>query len=356
MLNRTGIRNFCSLLGSLFPKVLCNGILAWSYYELLLITKEFDLNHLARAIDFIGLVLVSLCIWTYFLIIRVGAGSPLDFPELLIPYEALENPLVNADDTDDELPNRRNNMANLDPPVEYVDMKTSRPGSYRFCNKCHAWKPDRTHHCLQLGKCILKMDHYCPWFSSCVGYRNHKFFVQELMYISVYAWFVFWVCFAVLYKVFLSENIEAEHLTIGLLVLTIVALVFGICVTVFWGFSVYLVLINQTTIEFQDKRTGYTDGEFRYEFDSQGKKKLVGNIWDLGKRRNWEQVMGKYLYQWMLPVSITSTLIRDTHNNGLNFEVNEDVYAKWQSNVAMQEQLNQQLMDYRDRRISAREA
>ena len=66
--------------------------------------------------------------------------------------------------------------------------------------------------------------------------------------------------------------------------------------------------------------------------------------------------MGKYLYQWLLPVSITSTLIRDTHKNGLNFEVNEDVYAKWQSNVAMQEQLNQQLMDYRDRRISAREA
>jgi len=27
----------------------------------------------------------------------------------------------------------------------------------RFCRKCSAWKPDRTHHCSVCGRCILKV-------------------------------------------------------------------------------------------------------------------------------------------------------------------------------------------------------
>ncbi|OLQ09730.1 Palmitoyltransferase ZDHHC15 [Symbiodinium microadriaticum] len=32
--------------------------------------------------------------------------------------------------------------------------------------------------------CVLRMDHYCPWLNNTVGYANHKFFLQFLVYSS----------------------------------------------------------------------------------------------------------------------------------------------------------------------------
>ena len=52
----------------------------------------------------------------------------------------------------------------------------------RFCTHCLKFKPDRTHHCRQCGRCVLKMDHHCPWLSNCIGFRNHKFFMNMLIY------------------------------------------------------------------------------------------------------------------------------------------------------------------------------
>lgn len=35
-----------------------------------------------------------------------------------------------------------------------------------WCNKCDAPKPERTHHCSFCGRCVLKMDHHCPWLAN----------------------------------------------------------------------------------------------------------------------------------------------------------------------------------------------
>ncbi|MCJ1364141.1 palmitoyltransferase pfa5, partial [Acarospora aff. strigata] len=36
-------------------------------------------------------------------------------------------------------------------------------GKPRFCSTCLNWKPDRAHHCREVGRCVRKMDHFCPW-------------------------------------------------------------------------------------------------------------------------------------------------------------------------------------------------
>jgi palmitoyltransferase len=36
-------------------------------------------------------------------------------------------------------------------------------GRPRWCSVCRRLKPDRSHHSSDLGRCVRKMDHVCPW-------------------------------------------------------------------------------------------------------------------------------------------------------------------------------------------------
>jgi palmitoyltransferase len=37
-------------------------------------------------------------------------------------------------------------------------------GKPKWCSYCANWKPDRAHHSSDCGRCIRKMDHFCPWY------------------------------------------------------------------------------------------------------------------------------------------------------------------------------------------------
>lgn len=62
----------------------------------------------------------------------------------------------------------------------------------RWCPKCIAPKPERTHHCSTCDRCVLKMDHHCVWLAACVGHRTQPSFIHFLAastFLALYAAF-----------------------------------------------------------------------------------------------------------------------------------------------------------------------
>ena len=50
----------------------------------------------------------------------------------------------------------------------------------QWCNACQGYKAPRSHHCRKCGRCVMKMDHHCPWINTCVGHHNHGHFIAFL--------------------------------------------------------------------------------------------------------------------------------------------------------------------------------
>ena len=44
------------------------------------------------------------------------------------------------------------------------------------CYTCESLMPPYVHHCNACGRCIVYMDHHCPWVNNCVGFYTQKTF------------------------------------------------------------------------------------------------------------------------------------------------------------------------------------
>lgn len=47
-------------------------------------------------------------------------------------------------------------------------------GRPKWCSECCNWKQDRVHHSREIGRCVYRMDHYCPWAGGMIA-ENCRF-------------------------------------------------------------------------------------------------------------------------------------------------------------------------------------
>nr|AQX44207.1 hypothetical protein [Phalaenopsis equestris] len=173
----------------------------------------------------------------------------------------------------------------------------------RYCRKCNQLKPPRCHHCSACGRCILKMDHHCVWVVNCVGAFNYKFFLLFLFYTFLETSFVTIILLSNFITFFNEGEIPASPESLATTFLTFVLnLAFALSVLGLLVMHLSLVAANITTIEASYEKK--TTPKWRY---------------DLGRRKNFEQVFGIHKRFWLIPAYAEEDLRRMQTLHGLDY-------------------------------------
>lgn len=227
-------RACCSVI-TYFPLGFIYGLSTWAIWVEAGLGLSTGLNGWTSTISsVVGIILYLLLNWSYTTAVFTDPGSPLKSSDKSgYSHLPTHEPSTHRD-------------------APSFTVKST--GESRFCKKCKARKPDRAHHCSTCGRCVLKMDHHCPWLATCVGLRNYKAFLLFLIYTSIYCW----VCFAVTStwlwsEVFSDADYMESLMPINYVLLCVISGIIGLVLTGFTIWHLSLAYRGQTTIECLEK-------------------------------------------------------------------------------------------------------
>ncbi|KAF9585155.1 hypothetical protein BGW38_003687 [Lunasporangiospora selenospora] len=195
-----------------------------------------------------------------------------------------------------------------------------------WCSKCQHVKPERAHHCRVCKRCVLKMDHHCPWILNCVGQENYKFFFLFVFYTALHC-ILMVVTIAPLYGK-TADNSIGHQLQVAAMA---VGGIFGFTLVVFTVTHMRLILLNRTTIEDHDTprnegmlpcfRKGWVQSEGEI---NQGNERL----YDVGYKENWEQALGPG-WSCMIPTRLPRRNLGKAEEGGIvELKYNQKVVAR----------------------------
>ncbi|XP_065860074.1 probable protein S-acyltransferase 12 isoform X1 [Euphorbia lathyris] len=284
-----------------FMILLVAGIIAISYYAIVVLTWGPVLlrggahSLLAFMMLLLFHILLVLLLWSYFRAVFTDPGS--------VP----ENwrPVVTGEDIEEG--GRVDGLECGAPSSDSLDSRQA----VSYCNHCQNSKPPRCHHCSVCQRCVLKMDHHCVWVVNCVGACNYKFFLLFLLYTFLETT----IDTLVLLPSFIKFFDEAKNHTnspgdLAVLFLAFVLnLAFSLSLLCFIVLHASMLSSNTTSIEMYEKK-----GVVRWKYD-------------LGRKKNFEQVFGLNKALWLLPMFSKEDLENIPSLHGLDFPTNPDVEA-----------------------------
>ncbi|XP_029822421.2 palmitoyltransferase ZDHHC20-B isoform X1 [Ixodes scapularis] len=275
----------CSVCVRVFkwcPVLFITTIVAWSYYAYVIQLCFFTVENIFQKIFYlIGYhACFAMFAWSYWQTIFAEPGTiPKQF---YLPMEEAER--LEKEHSEDAQRQMLERLAKNLP----VSCRTLN-GMVRYCEKCHLIKPDRAHHCSVCGKCILKMDHHCPWVNNCVSFTNYKHFILFLAYSLIYCLFVAATTLQYFIKFWTVSRNDLEGWgRFHILFLFFVAFMFAISLVSLFGYHIYLVMVNRSTLE------AFRPPIFRTGPDKYG--------FSLGRQANVAEVFGDNKRLWVLPV------------------------------------------------------
>ncbi|XP_022867458.1 probable protein S-acyltransferase 14 [Olea europaea var. sylvestris] len=288
---------FCTALRGLgsIMILLVLGVVGVTYYAVVITNHGPGLaaGGLDSLVAFVVLILfhclLVMLLWSYFSVVFTDPGSVLPNWRTTLDEE--------RGDTDP--------LTSAEFPVD------SDYGRIRFCRKCNNLKPPRCHHCSVCERCVLKMDHHCVWVVNCVGALNYKYFLLFLFYTFLETTLVTLSLLPHFIGFFSDEEIPETQRTPATTFLAFVLnLAFALSVMGFLIMHISLVAANTTTIEAYEKKT---TPKWRY---------------DLGRKRNFEQVFGMDKMYWFIPAYSEEDFRRIPALQGLEYPSKPDLDAQ----------------------------
>ncbi|KAJ0003049.1 hypothetical protein NQD34_008198 [Periophthalmus magnuspinnatus] len=285
----------CQRVFSWIPVLIITSVVLWSYYAYV-----FELCLLAYLLVFhICFVMFS---WTYWKSIFTPPASPCK--KFQLSYSDKERYEL------EERPDAQKQIL-VDIAKKLPISTRAQSGAIRFCDRCQVLKPDRCHHCSVCETCVLKMDHHCPWVNNCVGFSNYKFFLLFLSYSMFYCVFIAATVFQYFLR-FWEGALPNGPAKFHVLFLMFVSVMFFVSLLFLFGYHCWLVVKNRSTLGqylvFLSVYLRVLDvfsniicflEAFSAPVFVNGPDK---NGFNVGMRRNLQQVFGEDRRLWLIPV------------------------------------------------------
>lgn len=178
-------------------------------------------------------------------------------------------------------------------PHDLPQMESEDGAPHRQCKWCNAPKPTSAIHCGTCARCVVRMDHHCPWVNNCVAMFNQKYFLLFLVYTA----FCCIYSGVLLVARFISCTGNIRMCTINtihgaLAIINFVeALVFGL--------FVIIMFFDQMSGIFETPAPPYQDTE---KAKARGKYECLKDVF--GEPFSW---------RWLLPIAMPRRIREDFH-------------------------------------------